>query len=111
MGELRTLAKVAEIEPGKAKSFPNGEAAPIGVFNVGGEFFAIEDRCTHAEVRLTDGWVDEKCVSCPWHGAQFDLETGEALSLPAILGVKSYPVEIEDGEIRVRIDHDPRADF
>ena len=101
MGELRTLAKVAEIPPGKAKSFLNGEEAPIGVFNVGGTFYAIEDRCTHAEVRLTDGWVEDKCVARPWHGAQFDLESGEALSLPAVLGVKSYPVVIENDEIRV----------
>lgn len=103
MGELVTIAKVADIEAGKAKSFVIGDER-IAVFHVKtGEFYAIEDRCTHAEVRLSDGWVDGACVSCPWHGAQFDLATGEALSLPAVLPVKSFPVKIDGDEIKVEV--------
>jgi len=102
MSELVTAGKVAEILEGKPKSFRHGEEL-IAVFRSGDRFFAMEDRCSHADVRLSDGWVDGGCVSCPWHGAQFDLETGEALSLPAILPVRTFPVVIVGDEVKISL--------
>jgi 3-phenylpropionate/trans-cinnamate dioxygenase ferredoxin subunit len=92
------LAKTSEIALGKAKSVVV-DGTRIAIFHTVDGFFAIEDRCTHAEVRLSDGWVEGACVACPWHGAQFDLRTGEALSGPAILPTRSFPLQIVDDVI------------
>ncbi len=100
MAQRVVLGEVSEIPEGKVKSYPVGEKR-VAVFHREGEFLAIEDRCTHADVRLSDGFVDGTCVSCPWHGAQFDLRTGEALSLPAIEPVQVYAVFVEEGKIGV----------
>ena len=103
LSKLTKVGKVSEIPKGTVKTFEI-EGYAVAVFNVSGEFFAIEDQCTHAEVQLSAGWVDGKCVSCPWHGAQFDLCTGEALSLPAIESVKSFPVHVVEDEISIEVE-------
>ena len=83
------------------------EGKRIGVFLCSGKYMAIDDHCTHDEASLADGGVfvqDGKCiVECPWHGAQFDLQSGAALTLPAVKPVKSYPVRIEGDSIEVEI--------
>jgi nitrite reductase/ring-hydroxylating ferredoxin subunit len=79
------------------------EGEDIAIFNAEGTLHALGDVCTHAEASLTDGdfyedirgWVAE----CPMHGSQFDLETGEAVSLPATGNVGKYAVKVEDGEV------------
>ncbi len=103
VSKLHRLAKVSEIPAGKAKSFECA-GVQIAVFHAEGRFFAIEDRCTHAEVNLSAGWVEGKCVSCPWHGAQFDLETGEALSLPAENPVRTFTVHVAGDDLSVEVD-------
>jgi nitrite reductase/ring-hydroxylating ferredoxin subunit len=70
----------------------------------GGEIHAIDDLCTHEDASLADGVVDGDIVSCPLHGAQFNIKTGAALSLPALRSVNSYPVVIEDGKIFITVD-------
>lgn len=72
-----------------------------------GTFHIIDDLCTHANARLSDGWLEEGCVACPWHGAQFDLQTGKALSLPATGQVSTYPVIIREGRLFTEMDSDP----
>jgi 3-phenylpropionate/trans-cinnamate dioxygenase ferredoxin subunit len=83
------------------------EGKRIGVFLCEGKYTAIDDLCTHDEASLADGGVfvqDGKCiVECPWHGAHFDLNTGTALTLPAVKPVKIYPVRIEGDMIEVEI--------
>ena len=69
-----------------------------------GEIHIIDDLCTHANARLSDGWLEEGCVACPWHGAQFDLNTGQALSLPATGKVNTYPATIREGQLFTEID-------
>ncbi len=69
----------------------------------GDNVYALEDRCTHEDFPLSDGWVDDGCVYCPMHGAKFDIKTGEALSLPAYEDVKSFPVRIRDDKVEVDI--------
>ena len=84
------------------------EGKRIGVFLCNGKYSAIDDACTHDEASLSDGGVyvqdDGKCVvECPWHGAHFDLQTGTALTLPAVKSVKTYPVRVEGDTIEVEI--------
>jgi 3-phenylpropionate/trans-cinnamate dioxygenase ferredoxin subunit len=68
-----------------------------------GEVFAISDICSHEEVELSDGNLDEDVVECPAHGSCFSVRTGEVAGLPASEPVATYPVTVEDGEIFVEI--------
>ncbi len=63
--------------------------------NVGGTLYAIEDVCTHDGAPLDQGELDGACIVCPRHGATFDVRSGEALTLPAILPVATFPVRID----------------
>ena len=71
----------------------------IAVFRVGPEVYALADRCSHAEASLAEGDVFEDEVECPRHGATFDLETGEARTLPASKPQQKYEVKITDGDV------------
>jgi 3-phenylpropionate/trans-cinnamate dioxygenase ferredoxin subunit len=71
----------------------------IALFRVGGEVFALADRCSHDEASLAEGEVLDHTVECPRHGASFDLRTGEALSLPATHGVAVWRAEVEGGDV------------
>lgn len=71
----------------------------VAVFRVADEVFAIADRCSHAEASLAEGEVYGTDVECPRHGSEFDLRTGEPISLPATRPVPVYEVKIEDGNV------------
>ena len=105
MSPLIDICPLAELPPGTLRRV-QAEDAEIGVFNCGGEVFAIEDRCSHDDGELLEGEVDwEDCrVECPRHGSWFDLRTGGPLNLPAYVPVETFPVSVEDGVIRVEID-------
>lgn len=75
----------------------------ICVTRIGDEVFAIGDTCTHSEASLSDGEVSDNKIECWLHGAEFDLRTGEVLSLPATIGVKTYPVLVNDDSITIDI--------
>jgi 3-phenylpropionate/trans-cinnamate dioxygenase ferredoxin subunit len=93
-----------ELSPGEMKLVPAG-AITVGVYNVGGELYAIEDRCSHDDGPLAEGdWDPEECVVvCPRHGSKFDLRTGRPLTLPAYLPVDTYPVRVEYGIVKVEV--------
>jgi len=73
----------------------------VAVFNVGGEFLAIEDVCTHDGGDLAGGIVEDDQVICPRHGARFCLRTGAALSPPAYEAVRSYRTRVANGRVEV----------
>jgi 3-phenylpropionate/trans-cinnamate dioxygenase ferredoxin subunit len=77
----------------------------IGVYNADGEYYAIEDRCSHDDGPLAEGdWEPEECVViCPRHGSRFDIRTGKPLTLPAYLPVETFPVSVEDGIVKVTV--------
>jgi len=101
---LVEVCSVEELPPGEMKLVPAGEIT-VGVFNAGGELYAIEDRCSHDDGPLAEGdWdPEERVVVCPRHGSRFDLRSGRPLSLPAYLPVDTYVVRIEDGMIKVDV--------
>lgn len=76
----------------------------IAMFRIGSEVFAIGDRCSHAEASLAEGEVFGTEVECPRHGSEFDLRTGQALSLPATRPVPTYPVSIEEGTVYLHLE-------
>jgi 3-phenylpropionate/trans-cinnamate dioxygenase ferredoxin subunit len=96
------VGPIEELQPGEMKLVEFGTFG-VGVYNCGGELHAIEDRCTHDDGPVCLGeWDEEACtVICPRHGARFDLRTGKALSLPAYLPVRTFPVRVEDGIVKV----------
>ena len=75
----------------------------IAVANVGGEFFVIDDTCSHAKCSLSRGRLSGKELACPCHGAKFDVKTGKALPLPATIALQAYEVKVIDGDIMVSV--------
>lgn len=107
MTEWITLARTDDILPGQVARAEINETA-VAIFNCAGQFFVIDDTCSHAQAALSDGDLDiDRCaIECPLHGSAFDLRTGDPLSLPAVEPVRTYPVDITDGEIRVEVTHE-----
>ena len=95
---------IAELPPGEVSIVRVGDLA-IGVFNAGGDLYAIEDRCSHDDGPLAEGDFDpERCVVvCPRHGSEFDVRTGRPRTLPAYLPVSTYRVWVEDGRIKLDV--------
>src|SRR5436309_2090722 len=101
MPELE-VGPLEELPPGSTKIVSVG-ALDVGVYNCGGELLALEDRCSHDDGPLCEGvWDEERCVVvCPRHGSEFDLRTGRPLTLPAYLPVRTFPVRVEAGVVKV----------
>ena len=101
---LVDVCPVDELPPGRMKLVPVG-VITVGVYNCGGELYAIEDRCSHDDGPLCEGdWEADSCsVVCPRHGSNFDLATGRPLTLPATQPVDTFPVLVEDGLVKVEV--------
>ena len=91
-----------ELPPGAVKVVPAGPIE-VGVYNCGGQLYALEDRCSHDDGPLCEGdWEEDECiVVCPRHGSRFDIRSGRPLTLPAYEPVDTYPVHVVDGVVRV----------
>ncbi len=96
------VAKTDEISPGHGKLVEAG-GKKIALFNVEGAFYAIDDTCTHVGGPLSEGSLDGKEVTCPWHGAIYDVTSGEVLGPPAPQGVARYDVRVEGSDIEVEV--------
>ena len=97
---LTTIADVADVQAGKAKAVQIGNKR-IAVFHIEGAYYAIDDACTHRGGSLAEGEVDGTTVTCPWHGATFDIKTGRNLSPPAPKPAGCYPVVIEGSALKI----------
>ena len=98
------LCKVDDVAPGTAKRFDIGKAR-ICLVRIDDDFYAIGDRCSHADYSLAEGeiWPDEKEIECWKHGSTFSLVTGEPQSLPATRATPVYDVHVVDSNVVVRI--------
>ncbi|HLC04201.1 MAG TPA: non-heme iron oxygenase ferredoxin subunit [Anaerolineales bacterium] len=99
--EYVTVATPGELGNGERKLLDiDGEI--IAVFNIAGAYFAIADVCSHDDGPVAEGEVVMGTeIECPRHGARFDLKTGKALSLPAVVDIPSYPVRVVGDEIQI----------
>ena len=88
-----------EIEPGGHRLVDIGGGLEVAIFFVDGEYFAIDDVCTHDGGPLAGGEVDGCQVICPRHGARFDLKTGRAVTMPAYRPVETFDVRVADGRV------------
>ena len=75
----------------------------IALFRVDGAFYALSDTCTHRGGPLSEGDVEGAEVTCPWHGAKFDISTGAVVGAPAREGVKSYPVRVTGADVEIEV--------
>lgn len=94
------VARAEDLPPGERLRH-DFEEETVLIFNVNGELHAVADLCTHDDGPLEDGPLEGHEVSCPRHGARFDVRTGAALCLPAFAPIPTFEVKIEDGYIFV----------
>jgi len=98
------VGPLADLDQGSVVSTTAPTGLRVAVFNIDGDLYALEDRCSHQEARLSDGFIDGCAVECPLHAASFNLKTGEPDGLPATKPVRTFPVRVEAGQIVVEID-------
>lgn len=94
------VGRTGEVPDGRPEVF-DVEDRKIAVYRLDGEYYAIDDLCTHDGGPLAEGEVDGDVVTCPRHGARFNIRTGAALSFPAITPVDTYPVRVEGEDLLV----------
>lgn len=102
MAEYVKVATTDDVTPGQPRLVEvNGRR--VVLFNLDGAFYAIDDFCSHRGAPLSEGEVMGKDVQCPWHGALFDITTGEASGPPADAGVETFKVRVAGSDIEVEI--------
>lgn len=100
--EFLEIAPASELPAGE-RLFIEVEGKSIVIFNIAGQFFAIADVCTHDDGPLGDGDVEGFNIVCPRHGGEFDVRTGQAVQMPAVVDIPAYPVKVVDGMVQVGI--------
>ena len=98
-----TVARASEIPPERIGVYSVGDH-DVAICNVGGEFFAICDICSHDHYYLSHGRIDGDEIECPGHAAVFNIRTGEVEVPPAEKPIKTYPCQVVDGEVQVGVD-------
>ncbi len=101
MTELVKVASVSEVPLGKAKTI-NVKGTPIALYNVGGKFYATHNTCLHRGGPLGEGQLEGETITCPWHGWQYNVETGQCSTNPAAK-LKTFKVEVKGQDIYVEI--------
>ena len=102
MSDLKIIAQKNDLKPGEGKVVEmNGQE--IALFRLGDEFYAIDNQCPHRHGPLGEGYVENDVVTCPWHGWQFNIKTGEnASGIPG--GVKTYKVVLEGDLVKIEME-------
>ena len=97
------LCSADEITPGNALRVESGDLV-LAVFNVEGEYFVTDDLCTHGPGSLAEGYIDGDVVECNFHNGQFNIKTGEVVSPPCMVPVKTYKTTVEGGRVFIETD-------
>jgi nitrite reductase/ring-hydroxylating ferredoxin subunit len=96
------LCKTEDVAVGSARKVEAGGLA-VAVYNIDGEFFVTDDACTHGPGSLSEGYIDGDVIECNFHNGQFNIKTGEVVSPPCMIPVKTYPALVQDGKIFIEI--------
>jgi 3-phenylpropionate/trans-cinnamate dioxygenase ferredoxin subunit len=96
------IAKRSEVQPGTTKRVEI-DGVEVLLCNVDGTLYAVEDVCTHDGGPLDQGELEGCRIMCPRHGAMFDVTTGAALTLPAVVPLPTYPVRIDGDDVYVEL--------
>ena len=100
MTKFVKVGRADEVGPGEKKIY-EVDGIMVVVVNLDGEYYCVEDVCTHDGGPLGEGKLDHGQLVCPRHGARFDVRTGDALTLPAFEPVATYQVKVESGDLLV----------
>jgi 3-phenylpropionate/trans-cinnamate dioxygenase ferredoxin component len=103
MAQWVKVAQVGELAPGEKKQL-DLDGVEVALFNVDGEYYAIEDVCTHDGAPLAHGRFRGEEIICPRHGARFNVKTGAALCMPAFEPVETYQLKIEGNDILIEVE-------
>jgi nitrite reductase/ring-hydroxylating ferredoxin subunit len=102
MPDFVKVAKISEIPTGAGKLIETG-GKQIALFQVDGKLYAIDNNCTHVGGPLCEGEVQNLIVECPWHGAQFSIETGQVQRAPARADIACYPVRQQGEDVEIAV--------
>jgi nitrite reductase/ring-hydroxylating ferredoxin subunit len=102
MAEFLKVAKTDEIAPGQAR-LVEVHGKRFALFNIDGNFYALDDTCTHRGGPLSEGTITGERVTCSWHGSTFDIRTGEVVDPPASQGVARYSVRVTGTDIEIEV--------
>jgi nitrite reductase/ring-hydroxylating ferredoxin subunit len=97
------LCKAEEVAAGSALRVEAGGLV-VAVFNLDGEFYVTDDNCTHGPGSLSEGYIDGDVIECNFHNGQFNIKTGEVVSPPCMVPVKTYPAVVEAGTVFIEVD-------
>ncbi len=100
--EFLEIAPASELPAGQ-RLFVEIEGKPIVIFNIAGQYFSIADVCSHDDGPVGEGQIDGYNITCPRHGAQFDIRTGKVMQMPAVVDIPAYPVKVVDGMIQLGV--------
>jgi len=110
MNEFVRVCQASDVpDPGK-RLVEVGERYVV-LFHVGGQFYALDDVCTHDGGPLGEGFLEGFTIACPRHGAKFDIRDGRVLCMPAVSGTNSHEVKVEDGEVFVKFVDRPKKNY
>ncbi len=97
------LCKAEEVAEGTAIKVETGDLI-LAVYNVEGQYYVTDDTCTHGPGSLSEGYIDGDVVECNFHNGQFSIKTGEVVSPPCMIPIKTYPTAVENGVVVIEVD-------
>src|ERR1700743_1252964 len=100
--QLLRVCETADVPTDGALKVERGDLV-LAVFNLGGTFFVTDDQCTHGPGSLSEGYIYDDVVECNFHGGQFNIKTGEVVSPPCMVPIKTYPTTGVDGKVTIEV--------
>lgn len=96
------VADTGELYP-ESGTLVYADGHPVALFAVGGDYYALDDTCTHSGGPLSEGFLDADLVECPWHGARFEIATGRVVRPPALEDVRRYPTRVDGSQVLIEV--------
>ena len=101
-GQTVTTGRVTDVPPGRGATVELLDGRELALYNIDGQFFAIENFCPHKGAPLVDGKLCGHIIECEWHGWRFDVRSGQCLTTPSG-DIETFPVIVEDGTIKILV--------
>ena len=98
------LCRADEISAGEVRRVDIDTRRSIAVFNIDGHYYGTDDRCTHGQASLSEGFIDGDIIECPMHGGAFDIKTGEPADKPCVTPIATYEIGIDGDILFAKID-------
>ena len=103
--EFHAVAKTSDLDEDEAMQVMIGRKE-VAIYNLGGEYYATDDICTHAYASLADGYIEGELIECPLHAGTFEIKTGKAIGPPCTVDLNAYEVKIDGDQIMVGMPKD-----